>query len=367
MNKSQSQTSSKKVYSQIFSLEPSVLIQLYEIDLTDIAFDVGLIQSVLETKDTIYRFHNNLQLTNNSLFWRGYEYVASPIQAEGFEINSQGTSPTPKLTISVADESIKQLAMLKEKIYQLGDLTGVKVTRIRTFAKYLDRINFVNNTQDEEIFGSSGYSGASGYEGVVQTYDAGNLMEFDPDPYAELPRDIYFIDRKSSEGKNFIQYELTSSFDVDGIKIPGRLVVKNRCTFFYRGEGCMYEYSNRRVDEIHGESSKSTLPFVAPAVANDRDESLQDILGIDTQIVDKGKYESDGVYLKGHTVYIEKAGIKYYFVANVNSPAKPPPDTKYWLSDTCSKTIKGCKLRWARIGQGFLPYGGFIGVDRGVS
>ena len=80
-------------------------------------------------------------------------------------------------------------------------------------------------------------------------------------------------------------------------------------------------------------------------------------------------------------VYIEKDNIKYYYVAKSAVPASfPPPNTDYWIADRCSKTLKGCKLRWGLAGAAksytnpptntttgasrkLLPFGGFPGTN----
>ena len=340
MNKQEAQDKTKKANSELFSLSPSALITLFEIDINDIAFDAGLItesDNLNLLNNTIFRFHNNIKLINNNIFWKGQEYIAAPISAEGFETITQGTLPTPKLSISVNREGIESLSIFKDKIKSLGDLVGGKVTRIRTFLKYLDRENFINKIVPDD---------------------------FDPDNKVELLRDIYFIDRKSGENKYAIEFELGSILDIQGIKLPLRIVSSNKCLWSYRGNGCLFEYNTRRVELIHGKPSESILPDIALPVATSRDEKIRDIINKD--IVDKGKWEPNTIYSVGHAVYIEKNGIKYYFVAKIDNPPKPPPNLNYWISEQCSKTITGCKLRWSNIGNGTLPFGGEPGVSRVV-
>jgi len=47
-----------------------------------------------------------------------------------------------------------------------------------------------------------------------------------PDPTAEYPQQIYKIDRKSSENKAVVQFELAASFDLANIRIPLRVCTK---------------------------------------------------------------------------------------------------------------------------------------------
>jgi phage-related protein len=223
----------------------------------------------------------------------------------------------------------------------LGDLVGAKVTRIRTFAKYIDYENFIDGVQPEG---------------------------FSPNPNTELPRDIFFIERKSVENKNIIQFELSSIFDFEGIQLPGRLVLNSSCPFTYRGEGCLYEYKNRRVESVHGKSSESILPEKAPPVATENDESIEVLLEeANSNAVaysDRGEYNTQMTYNLGDFVYIVHRNIKYYYVSKINNNTYTPPNSLYWIADTCSRRVKGCMLRWSESNFGTLPYGGFPCVNK---
>jgi len=343
----QAQSSLKKIQSEIQSLTPSTLITLFEIDVASIAFDVGVYNDadLLNKQITNFRFHNNVKLINTSIYWQNNEYLAIPIKAEGFEFNSRGTLPVPKLSLSVSDDGIPLLTKLKEKLYQMGDLVGAKVTRRRTFAKYLDAQNFIGETGNDA---------------------------YEPDPLAEFPPDIFHIERKSNENKNLIEYELSSIWDIEGTKLPGRLVISQKCQWTYRGCGCRYEYNSRRVEKIHETSDRSTLPLSAPAVANQNNELIKNVIGAD--IVDKGLYNFGYTYSKGDSVFIEKGGIKYYFVAKINHPSLPPPNLSQWEQDSCSKTVRGCEIRFGIEGgasggiiPGRLPMGSFLATNKLVS
>ena len=74
-------------------------------------------------------------------------------------------------------------------------MTGAKVTRIRTLAKFIDADNF-----------------ADGQNATA-------------DPTAEFPREIYSVDRKSSENREVVEFELAAPTDLAGVRIP-----KRQCT-----------------------------------------------------------------------------------------------------------------------------------------
>src|SRR5690606_25865634 len=131
------------MYADIQSLGQSALIELFELDLTPLGGD-------------IFRFHAGTNELGTPIVWAGNSYQPMPIQAEGFDITTRGQLPRPKLRIANIDGVISQAV-------QGGDICGMKVTRRRTFARYLDAVNF----------------------------SAGNPTA---DPSAEFPQDVFFID-----------------------------------------------------------------------------------------------------------------------------------------------------------------------------
>jgi len=330
----QAQISSKSLSSEMLSLSPSALISLFIIDVSELGLNAGTISSteVSLNYNTQFLFHNSINLTISSLYWQGNEYIAAPITAEGFETNLKGSPVVPTLSITVSDEGIPQLTMLKQRIRDLGDIVGAKITRIRTFAKFIDSTNFFNQTPP---------------------------LGFSPDPTQEFPRDIFYIDRLANENKNYIQYELSPLFTVDGITLPGRIISENSCPWAYRGEGCLYEYASRATS-VHG---NGTLPQYAPPVATILDIPFSSLVsGI--AYVDKGQYNLGQNYNSGEFVYIPNRGIKYYFLSTSNNNTTVPPNNSTWLADECAKDLRGCKLRYQNIGSGVLPFGGFPSVNR---
>ena len=142
------------------SLSPTALIELFEIDLSDILSPDKLIDreefnalnvflggslevDIHNPEINLFRFHNNLKLISRNIWFQDNLYKAIPIQAEGFEINSNGVAATPKLSLSVsAEKSPPQFAIFKHLLKDLNDMVGARVNRIRTFAKFLDYKNW---------------------------------------------------------------------------------------------------------------------------------------------------------------------------------------------------------------------------------
>ena len=335
MTPQEANISVKNVSAESFSLNPSALLNFFIIDVGNLGFDIGIIsETELQLKkSTQFLFHNNINITTSSLFWQGNEYTAAPIQATDFEINIKGNPAVPKLSMTVSDEGIPLMSILKQRLLQFGnDIAGAKVTRIRTYARFLDVTNFVNNIPPQNFY---------------------------PDPNAELPRDVYYIDRKSQENKNFIEYELSSLFDVEGIKLPGRIVSEDNCMFLYRGEGCLYEYAQRK-DPVHQDGN---LPQFAPPVANNLNEKISDLI-TGVPFTDKGEYNLNQIYNKGDFIFIYNRGIKYYFVSSQNNNTLIPPNEPVWIADECGKKLLGCTLRWQNINSGTMPFGGWPSTNR---
>ena len=78
-----------------------------------------------------------------------------------------------------------------------NDLTGAKLTRIRTLSRFLDAANFDNDTNP---YGTP-----------------------DPTSTGEMPRDVYYVDRKVSENRDLVEFELVSVFDLEGVTAPRRI------------------------------------------------------------------------------------------------------------------------------------------------
>jgi lambda family phage minor tail protein L len=315
---------------ELFSLAPSSVVSLFEIDITNVVFETGLINvAQMSSNELIFRFHNNINTRINSIFWQDNEYLAVPIKAEGFEFSTQGTMPTPKLSISVNDEGIPAMTYLKQRMLQLGDIVGAQVTRIRTFAKYLDAKNYPGNSVP---FG------------------------YLPNPNVELARDIFYIERKSNENRYTLEYELASLLDLEGIQLPGRRVLANRCSHTYRGRGCLYEYQSRHNYTEHGDA---TLLEFAGNHTTVNDERISAILER-RFLNDKGEWKFGTTYFRGDAVFIQKNNVKYYFVCKINRPTVGPPNATYWISDQCSKTVRGCSQRFGD----YINFGGFPATVR---
>jgi lambda family phage minor tail protein L len=141
-------------------------------------------------------FSPNTDENRQPIVFQGHTYQPWPFMAEGFEWNGRGQSPTPTIRVANIGGAMTALALAYD------DLVGAKVTRKRTLAKYLD-----------------GRAGA--------------------DPTAELELDIFFVERKKQENRVFIEWELASGADLEGVFLPARQVMAT-CPWLYRGTECTF-------------------------------------------------------------------------------------------------------------------------------
>ena len=210
--------------STLQGIAPSALIELFQLELNVPQHGVA------ET----YYFHAGTSMNNNGeLIWNAQPYMALPIEVEGFEYSSQGTLPRPRLRISNIMGTITALILTLPE-----GLEGAKLTRIRTLARFIDNENFpgVDYLLTEDDF-------ALLYEDDTFIYqEAGNIYGT-PDPTAEFPREIYFVDRKSAENRDVVEFELASAFDMAGIRAPKRQCI-TRCQWVYRSVECSYTGTN---------------------------------------------------------------------------------------------------------------------------
>jgi len=153
-----------------------------------------------------------------SIKYGGVDYIPLPVEASGFEFNGDGTLPRPSIRFANLQSQITALLLGINQITPGNDLSGARVTRIRTLSRFLDSDNWENGVNP---YGNPD-SGAN----------------------AQFPKEVYYIDRKVSENRDFVEFELVSSFDMGNTKAPRRLVMQNLCQWEYKSKECGYSGSN---------------------------------------------------------------------------------------------------------------------------
>lgn len=151
----------------------------------------------------IFRFSNGTNELGTDMVWQGSVYYRIPIEAQGFDISGTGKLPRPTLRVANVNQYIGGLSRL------YGGLVGCKLTRRRTFAKYLDAVNFTG----------------------------GNPTA---DSTAEFAPDVFYVERLVTENKFKMEWELVAALDLSGIMIPKRQIIANTCTIAYKGPECGY-------------------------------------------------------------------------------------------------------------------------------
>lgn len=124
----------------------------------------------------------------------GKTYTAVPVQGRGFDLSLDGAPPRPSVEIA------NGMGLVSSLIRSVGDLSGALVHRRRVFRRHLD---------DGE----------------------------DPDSTAEWEPQVWRIERKVRDDF-FVEFELTAKIDGYGMRIPGRVVEWNICSWTYESEAC---------------------------------------------------------------------------------------------------------------------------------
>ena len=191
--------------SELQKINPSNIVELFQLQL----------DSAIHGANTIYYFHNGVSENNNgNLIFDNIEYTRMPIEASGFEFNGKQL-PRPKLAVSNILGTITTLLLTLPQ-----GLEGAKVTRIRTLERYIDHINF----DIGDILLEDG-SAILEEDGSLISQELSDNPHGTPDPTATFPNEVYFIDRKTMETRDVVQFELTASFDLQGVRLPRRQVL----------------------------------------------------------------------------------------------------------------------------------------------
>lgn len=179
------------IQKDLQSLTPGTIIDMYEVDPS--IYGLGLLRYSPFTNEK-----------GEDIIWQGQVYYRMPVMVEGYKKTSQGTLARPTMTIANVG------GMISAFLRTCNNLLGAKVTRRRTLARYLDAANFVS--------------------GVNVTAD----------PNVRFPDEVYYIDRKAGENPQAVTLELAVSWDVTGVKLPLRQVIRDTCQWQYRDSDCGY-------------------------------------------------------------------------------------------------------------------------------
>lgn len=321
----------QKVASEAMSLEPSQILEFY---LIYYAWpdDQNSVLAITPISPGVSR--NSISV--DRIVWQTQEYVSYPMEVSGFEVKGDNSLPRPRIKVSNIDFVISKYLKLH------NNLIGAKVIRKRTFARFLDDVNFP--------------AGKNPYIDVVTQNSEASANSY-------LPDETYYINRRTTETKDLVELELSTVFELDNTFLPNRNVYSKYCTWIYRGHGCLY--SKEPIKAANDEDFKNSAGSVVTTSRTDL----------------KGRWNKNTVYQAGDHIFIEipnhdvsnddsessinNASIKplrsFYICVenNISGNENFPPISVNWQRDECSKKLSACKLRFGKNG---LRFGGFPGT-----
>jgi len=224
------------VLEDVQKLAAGNLVTLYELDCQPL-------------NGSVERYHNH---NDGVIVWQGQTYHPWAIEARDFERTGDAQQPNPTLTVGNIGQDADGnpiTGVVSALCLALDDLRGARLTRRRTFAKYLDAVNF-----------------AQGNPGA--------------DPNEHLPDERWIVSQKQQETPESVTFVLASPLQVDGARLPARQILANLCGWLvldaplggYRGACCSYQgsamytkdgepTSNPSLDKCGGRVSDCKLRF----------------------------------------------------------------------------------------------------------
>lgn len=158
-------------------LEPSAIVSLFSLDARKFGGPV--------------LYFTMSSMMNGPVSFGGIQYVPVDFDFEGLETSGVGALPQPKIRLSNGTSTVQAI------VASYGDLNGAEVTRIRTYARFLD---------GQPEADSSAFYGP----------------------------DRYNVERKSSDAPTFVEWDLSAAIDQEGKMIPGRVIIASTCMWRYR-------------------------------------------------------------------------------------------------------------------------------------
>ncbi len=334
-----------KNIKSLFDLDPSSIISLYKINLRE---------------KGQYLFHAGENGYKNKLVFNDQEYDFFPIKVEGFEMHGDGRLPRPKMTFS------NHQGIISLRLNYFDDFINYKVTRIKTFVKYLDSVNFPNNVNPHA----------------------------EPDPDAAFGEDVFFVNEKTKENDDIVEFELVSLLELENASVPARTIYSNNCPWQYRGDiGCGYkgkpisdEKNKKFVTSGYAGNMVGEETYFGDSFNNTEFAKLQEGKVYDDWEITKTYSKGDVVKLVPFDYDSSLNPIDIYVCTNDGVRSNPIYDRENWVVDECDRTLCGCRLRfsdeakdsgggkrissnpqsddkfWTESEEG-LPFGGFPGVE----
>lgn len=293
--------------AQSFSFSPDALLSLFTLDSRSISVN-----------GSQYFFHAGVNGNYAPIIWNGQSYTPFPIEFIGNESNGQGSLARPKLRCSNINGFVSNFLITQ------GDFIGARLTIDRVYARYLPGSNFANGVNP---FGT-------------------------PDPTAAYEGIQFFINRKVTENVDYVEFECSTPFELDNVKLPARQLNATVCSFRYRdGETCGY---------IGVPVSDRWGKLFATAVVDG---------GYGFTLSNQGAWSSSSTYQVGDWVTIISQsdfsfGETLVYVcklANTTGTTNNPQfNSVNWVADMCPHNLFGCDAHF----DSPLPFGAAPGISR---
>lgn len=286
---------------------PGGLLSFYEID-----------SRYISVNGTRYLWHAGVNGSYQPVWLNGEEYTPFPIEVSDISIPGAGNLPRPKLRGSNINGYLSQFLLTQ------GDLIGAKFIRRRCFIRFLDARNWPDG---------------------VNPYGT-------PDPTAAYDDETYYINRKVTENPEMVEFETTSSFELDNVQLPRRPILAIICPFQFRDpETC--GYGGAPVQDTNGKS------FTEAVVDG----------GYGYTLNSRGAWASGSTYQVGDWVTVLSQndftyGDTFVYVCSAanttGSSNNPQFNPTNWVQDACTNNLFGCDAHF----DSPLPFGGTPGVAR---
>jgi len=280
------------------------------------------------------------------------EYDALPMIIDGLDVQADGAPSRPTLTVA----NIGTLFSSSLDGFKNDDLVGQRIVRRQTLQKYL--------------------------------YPTSNSS-----PPVEFRTQEYIIDRVASETPISVTFEVAAPFDLEGIKLPRRVVVGKYCSWQYQGHdkgkggGCTWKqnstYNYKHIPSTGAPTVFSHTAFFdfddRPLVAHSTtfsDYSASTAYTTESYVSDDNKkwlciiagtgntpsvtsaywkqvftwtvYSASYSYSKGALVKHLNTIWKSTHAANQNNT--PDFGSGHWVrEEVCGKTLQSCKARYGAI------------------
>lgn len=323
---------------ELQSLTPSAMLELYALDATAIG-------------ESVLYFHTGASGLMRPITFQGITYQPTPISVTGFKITGTSEPPRPKMQIANIGGFVSLLSLSTD------DLVGAKLTRLRTWARFLD-----------------------GEPEAAPIY---------------LEEDVFFVERKVSETPTVVEFELATPVDMDGVTFPRRKVTSSYCPRDFRGVGCgfagRYVITDTKglffdgAQNFAGEWS-AFKSYKSPASVGFTDSdygvyvclSSTDITGSANSPTNtthwrraqryRGDYDAEVTsYVKNDVVRVVTNGRTIMFIctweAAVPAGTNPLSNPYFWKAGICQKFLLSCQSHFDPLRAGNpLPFGGFPGT-----